>query len=388
MKTLAIVGSTGSVGRSALDIIGRHPEEFRVVALGAGGNLEELARQVERFHPEIVSSTDPSAGSFLARRCPRRCPEVRIGTEGAVAVATHPDAELLISAVVGAAGVYPTFRAVEAGKTIALANKESLVACGELMVSTARATGARLLPVDSEHNALHQCLRGNDGKTVQRLILTASGGPFRGRGPSELDAVTPEQALRHPTWEMGPKITIDSATLMNKGLEVIEAHWLFGVPARRIEVLVHPQSTVHSLVEFVDGSMIAQLGVTDMRQPIQYALTWPERWASPLAPLDLAAVGRLEFFPPDRATFPCLDLGYRALEAGGSAPAVLNAANEVAVASFLERRIPFSGIARVIEETLNHHPAGPFRTVDELMEIDRSARADAAEIARRASVTR
>ena len=386
MKKLAILGSTGSVGRSALDIIGRHPDRFRVVGLGGGENLEELARQIERFRPELVSSTSAGAPRFLSDRFGAACPEVMIGTEGAVAVATHPDVDILLSAIVGAAGILPTYRAVEAGRTIALANKESLVACGELIMARARETGAVILPVDSEHNALHQCLRGSDEGDIRRLILTASGGPFRGRTRSELEGITPEQALRHPTWDMGPKITIDSATLMNKGLEVIEAHWLFAVPGERIEVLVHPQSTVHSIVEFRDGSMIAQLGVTDMRHPIQYALTWPERWDSPLDPLDLAAIGRLEFSRPDHATFPCLGLAYRALKAGGSAPAVLNAANEVAVACFLERKIPFTAIPEVIRDTLDREPRRTPGSIEDLLAIDGDARRTAGEIARRVAV--
>ncbi len=386
MKRIAIIGSTGSVGRSSLDIIGRHPERFRVVALGGGSNLEELARQAAQFRPELVSSTEPGAGEFLSRMLGSRCPEVVTGPAGAVRVATHPEAEIVISAIVGAAGMVPTYRAVEAGRTIALANKESLVACGELMIRKAHETGATLLPVDSEHNALHQCLRGADPAEVRRLVLTASGGPFRGRTPDELGSVTPEEALRHPTWEMGPKISIDSATMMNKGLEVIEARWLFDVPGERIEVLIHPQSTVHSMIEYVDGSVIAQLGITDMRHPIQYALTWPQRWESPLPPLDLAAIGKLEFMHADRRTFRCLDLGYRALAAGGSAPAVLNAANEVAVGAFLARRIPFQGIAGVIEATLDSEASQTARSVEDVVEIDRQARVAAHDAVRRASV--
>jgi len=385
MKNLSLIGSTGSVGKSTLDVISRHPDRFRVVALGGGSNLEELARQAEAFRPELVSSTDPGAGAFLRERLGAACPEVMVGEEGAVAVAAHPAAEMLVSAIVGAAGMVPTYAAVSAGKTVALANKESLVAAGELMMSRAREKGSTLLPVDSEHNALHQCLRGSEGMEVRRLILTASGGPFRGRTRAQLDAVTSKEALRHPTWTMGPKITIDSATLMNKGLEVIEARWLFDVPAERIEVLVHPQSTVHSLVEFIDGSMLAQLGVTDMRHPIQYALTYPERWESPLAPLDLAATGRLDFERPDRVTFPCLELGYRALAAGGTAPAVLNAANEVAVKCFLEGRLTFHDIPAVIEETLSRHAGPPARSIEDVLDADRGARRAATESARRLS---
>jgi len=383
MKTLAIIGSTGSVGRSTIDVLARHPDRFRVAALGGGANLEELARQAGMLRPELVSSTDPAAPAFLAERLGASCPEVIVGEQGAIAVATHPDAEVLISAIVGAVGMIPTYAAVRAGKTIALANKESLVAAGEVMMNEARRSGAALLPVDSEHNALHQCLRGSPHSEVRRLLLTASGGPFRGRTRADLRAVTPAEALRHPTWSMGPKISIDSATLMNKGLEVIEARWLFDVPGDRIEVLVHPQSTVHSLVEFVDGSMLAQLGVTDMRHPIQYALTWPERWESVLAPLDLAAVGRLDFERPDRQTFPCLDLGYRALAAGGLAPAVLNAANEVAVQSFLEGRLNFTDIPAVIEETLSRHRGGIAQSIEDVLEADRDARLIAAKAAQR-----
>jgi 1-deoxy-D-xylulose-5-phosphate reductoisomerase len=385
MKTLALIGSTGSVGKSTLDVVARHPDRFRVVALGGGANLEELARQAEAFRPELVSSTDPGAPAFLRGRLGAACPEIVVGEEGAVLVAAHAGAQVLVSAIVGAAGMVPTFAAVSAGKTVALANKESLVAAGELMMSRARATGAALLPVDSEHNALHQCLRGSEGRDVRRLILTASGGPFRGRSRAQLQSVTPAEALRHPTWTMGPKITIDSATLMNKGLEVIEARWLFDVPGERIEVLVHPQSTVHSLVEFVDGSMLAQLGVTDMRHPIQYALTYPERWESSLAPLDLAVAGKLEFERPDRETFPCLELGYRALAAGGTAPAVLNAANEVAVKYFLEGRLTFHDIPAVIEETLSRHAGPPARSIEDVLDVDREARRAAAVSAQRLS---
>jgi len=388
MKSVAIIGSTGSVGRNALDVIARHEDRLRVVALGGGNNLDELVRQVERFRPRLVSSTDPRAGTRISEALGADAPEVDSGPEGASRVAGHPDADIVVSAIVGAAGILPTFRALEAGKTVALANKESLVAAGELMIREAERTGARLLPVDSEHNALHQCLRGSNPAEVRRLVLTASGGPFRGRRFEDLAAVTPEEALRHPTWDMGPKISIDSATLMNKGLEVIEAHWLFGVPGDRIEVLIHPQSTVHSMVEFTDGSVIAQMGVTDMRHPIQYALSWPERWDATLPPLDLAAVGRLEFFRPDPGSFRCLDLGYRALAAGGSAPAVLNASNEIAVGAFLARRIPLTRIPAVIEETLERHSCAPAACVEDVIEIDAQARLLAEETIRRVSVLR
>ena len=385
MIGLSLIGSTGSVGVSTLDIVGRRPDRFRVIALAAGRNLDLLADQARRFRPLLVASTDPRAAEVLGERLGADCPAVEVGPHAAVAAATHEEASLVVSAIVGAAGMLPTFRALERGRTVALANKESLVACGEVMIRAAAASGATILPVDSEHNALHQCLRSGRKDEVRRLVLTASGGPFRGRSAAELETVTPEQALRHPTWTMGPKITIDSATLMNKGLEVIEARWLFDVPPESIEVVVHPQSTVHSLVEFRDGSMLAQLGVTDMRHPIQYALTYPDRLETPLTPLDLTEVGRLEFFKPDTAAFPCLRLGYEALAHGGTAPAVLNAANEVAVQAFLDGRIRFTEIPAVIEETLQRHAGPPAHTVEDVLAVDGEARRLAERAAQGAS---
>ncbi len=304
-----------------------------------------------------------------------------VGREGLVAIATHPDVDVVLFATAGTDGLEAVLAAVEAGKTIALANKEVLVMAGSLVMEAARKRGVLILPVDSEHNAIHQCLHGRSPEEVGRLVLTASGGPFRGLSSAELADVAPEEALRHPTWQMGPKITIDSATLMNKGLEVIEAHWLFGVPPDRIEVVIHPQSVVHSMVEMTDGSIIAQLGVTDMRLPIQYAFSYPERWGSPLARLDLTSCGPLDFHLPDHDAFPCLRLAYQALEGGGGLPAVLNAANEVAVARFLDGRLPFVRIPLVIERTMAEYRTAPVRTLDEVRAVDSWARLSAERVA-------
>ncbi|TDI47641.1 MAG: 1-deoxy-D-xylulose-5-phosphate reductoisomerase [Acidobacteria bacterium] len=378
MKRLAIIGSTGSIGVSTLDVVAAHPDRFEVVALGAGGNTDLLAEQVERFGPELVAVKDAQAAGRLRQRIGDRCTIVA-GVPGQVDVATFDDADMLVSALVGAIGLQPTYEAIRAGRDVALANKETLVMAGRAMTEAAAASGAKLLPVDSEHNAIHQCLRGEDSAEVRRLWLTASGGPFRGWPSERIRDATPEQALNHPTWKMGPKITVDSATLMNKGLEVIEARWLFAVPPDRIRVVVHPQSVVHSMVEFVDGSFKAQLGVTDMRHPIQYALSWPERWASSLPDFDPVAAGPLEFEEPDMGRFPCLGLAYAALEAGGTAPAVLNAANEVAVELFLAGRIGFMHIAAAIEATLETADAGSDETVDGVLEADGRARTMARE---------
>jgi 1-deoxy-D-xylulose-5-phosphate reductoisomerase len=300
------------------------------------------------------------------------------GQSGLVEAALHPGAELIVCALVGAAGLRSTWAAVDAGRDVALANKESLVVGGAFLIARARETGASILPVDSEHNALHQCLRGEDASEVRRLWLTGSGGPFRTRPVATLAAVTPAEALRHPTWSMGPKITVDSATLMNKGLEVIEAHWLFGLPPEKIRVVIHPKSVVHSMVEFVDGSFKAQLGVTDMRHPIQYALTWPQRWAALLPPFDPVAAGPLEFEAPDPERFPCLGLAYRALDRGGAAPAALNAANEVAVQAFLEGRLGFSDIPAVVRSAMDRHEGDPAGSLEEVMAANARVRESAA----------
>jgi len=376
-RGLAILGSTGSIGRSTLELLDLHPGWFRVVALTAGSRVEALAEQVRRYRPRVAAIADPLLGDRLKELCADTDCEVFAGPEGLVRAAAASGADLVLAAIVGGAGLAPTYRAVEAGIPVALANKEALVMAGSLMVDAAGRAGVPLLPVDSEHNALHQCLRGEKVEEVRRLILTASGGPFRTTPIEELRSVRREQALRHPTWEMGPKITIDSATLMNKGLEVIEAHWLFGLPADRIRVLIHPQSLVHSMVEFVDGSVMAQMGVNDMKHPIQYALTYPERRTAKLPPLDLTSSGAFTFEEVDREKFPCLDLAYRALRAGGTSPAALNAANEVAVAAFLGGDLPFQGIAEIVDGVLQDHTGGPASSLEEILEADRKSRRDA-----------
>jgi 1-deoxy-D-xylulose-5-phosphate reductoisomerase len=382
VKRIAILGSTGSIGRSALSVVEAHADRLRVVGLAAGTNVALFAEQVARFGPGAVGLATGEALDRLGQLC--RVPAVRgAGSDGLVAVATQPDVDIVLCATSGTAALEAVLAAIEAGKTIALANKEVLVMAGAIVTEAARRKNVLLLPVDSEHNAIHQCLHGRAPGDVRRLILTASGGPFRGQSTEALADVVPEDALRHPTWRMGPKITIDSATLMNKGLEVIEAHWLFGVAARQIDVVIHPQSVVHSMVELVDGSVIAQLGVTDMRLPIQYAFSYPERWAAALPPLDLTRLGRLDFQLPDHAGFPCLRLAYRALEDAAGLPVVLNAANEIAVATFLAGRLGFTAIARVIEETMNAYQPGPARTLHEVRVIDAWAREYSQDLARR-----
>jgi 1-deoxy-D-xylulose-5-phosphate reductoisomerase len=354
-----------------------------VAALAAGENAELLGEQIARYRPAVVAMASGSAIDRLRAGLPAGVAVGGSGREGLVAVATAPDVDVVLCASSGTDGLEAVLAAIEHKKTIALANKEVLVMAGGIVTEAARRHGASILPVDSEHNALHQCLHGRPASEIRRLILTASGGPFRGRRASELLGVSAEEALRHPTWRMGRKITIDSATLMNKGLEVIEAHWLFGVRADQIDVLIHPQSVVHSMVELTDGSIIAQLGVTDMRLPIQYAFSYPERWAAPLAPLDLATAGRLDFDVPDTAAFPCLRLAYRALEAERSLPVVLNAANEIVVARFLEGRLGFPSIAHVIEETMNAHQPAEVTSLAGVRNVDQWAREYSQELARR-----
>jgi len=380
-KGIAILGSTGSIGCNTLRVVETLGwERFRIVALGAGNNVEILADQVARHLPELVSvATDSAAHDLRARLFERNVdlPRIVIGEPGLVEVATHSQADCVVSATVGAVGFVPTLRALEAGKRVALANKETLVMAGELMTRAARASGAELLPVDSEHNALHQCLKGEREDEVKRIVLTASGGPFRTTTLAEMQAASVSDALRHPTWSMGAKITIDSATLMNKGLEVIEAHWLFGFAPDQIGILVHPESVVHSMIELVDGSVIAQLGITDMRHAIQYALTYPERHPCELPPLDLTALASLHFEEPDRERFPCIDLAYRALRTGGTLPTALNAANEEAVKAFIEERICLTDIPRIIELVMNQHPTEPALDLETVLEADRSARVSA-----------
>ncbi len=382
MKQLAILGSTGSIGRQCLAVVEAMPERFRVVALAAGNNLDELIGQIERHKPELVSVADAGRGDELANRLRQKggvLPAIHRGREGMLAVGTHPQADIVVSAAVGVVGLEATYEAVRLGKQVALSNKEVLVAAGELVMAAAAKSGRELLPVDSEHNAIHQCLRGGARGEVRRLVLTASGGPFRKTPLGKLQSVTPEQALAHPNWRMGNRITIDSATMMNKGFEVIEARWLFGMRPDQIDVLIHPQSTVHSMVEYVDGSVLAQLGPTDMRMPIQYALTYPERVSSNQVALDWPRMRRLDFQRVSTRRFPCLRLARMALKKGGALPCALNAADEVAVAAFLERRLPFVGIAEVIERVLGRTPRMRFGRIEDVVAADVEARRMARE---------
>ncbi len=381
MKRLAVLGSTGSIGTAALDVAARFPEKFAVVALAAGRNVALVEEQVRAFRPRTVAVAEPADAARLRVAFPGL--EVLAGDEGREAVAAHPDATTVVAAFVGALGLVPTYRALTLGREVALANKETLVAAGDLMVAAAKAHGGAILPVDSEHNALHQALRVGPAGSVRRLILTASGGPFRTFSRAELAAVTPEQALAHPTWRMGAKITVDSATMMNKGLEVIEAHHLFGMPGDRIDVVVHPESRVHSLVEYEDGTLIAQLSVNDMRFPILYALAYPERLPTPFGSLDLVQVGALHFEAADEERFPCLRLARAALAAGGTVPAALSAANEVAVEAFLAGRLSFTGVAAVVEDAPARGAAGrtALASLDDVLAADRRGRAWAREAA-------
>jgi 1-deoxy-D-xylulose-5-phosphate reductoisomerase len=389
VKRLALLGSTGSIGTQTLDVAAAFPDRFSVVALAAGRRVDDLARQVERFRPELVSVATPDAAQALRDALGSPAPAIAVGAEGLEAVATA-DADLVVSALVGAVGLAPTLAAIRAGRDVALANKEVLVMAGALVLRAVRAHGVRLLPVDSEHSAIFQVLAGQRRADLRRIVLTASGGPFRTWSAERIARARVEEALAHPNWAMGPKITVDSATLMNKGLEVIEARWLFDAAPAQVDVLVHPQSVVHSLIELVDGSVLAQLGVPDMRVPIAVALAWPERLpllgdagslARALAPLDLAAAGRLDFERPDRQRFPCLDLAYRALASDEAAPAVLNAANEVSVAAFLAREAGFGAVAATNTAVLEAHDARAcgqaLRDLDDVLEADAWARARA-----------
>jgi 1-deoxy-D-xylulose-5-phosphate reductoisomerase len=381
MNRLAVIGSTGSIGRSTLAVAAAHPDRVRVVALGAGENAGRFADQIERFNPALATmATDAALQALhadLQARGVSRLPALKAGAEGLLAIATHADADTVLFASSGTASLDAVLAAIRAGKRIALANKEILVMAGALVMEAARRHGVSVLPVDSEHNAIHQCLHGRPLDQIRRLILTASGGPFRGLSRSALERVTRDDALRHPTWNMGPKITIDSATLMNKGLEVIEARWLFDVAPARISVVVHPQSIVHSMVEFVDGSIVAQMGVTDMRLPIQYALSYPDRWEAAVPPLDLTRCGPLTFELADTAGFPCLDLAFRALTGDAALPIVLNAANEIAVAGFLDGRLPFTAIPEVISASMDEYEARfrrDVRTVEDVRTVDDETR--------------
>jgi 1-deoxy-D-xylulose-5-phosphate reductoisomerase len=381
MKGITILGSTGSIGISTLDVVARHPDRFKVVALTANRNVEKLFAQCLAFQPGYAVVADERSAGELERRLREAGLETRVltGVEGLERVAALAEADYVMAAIVGAAGLLPALAAARAGKRILLANKEALVVAGDLFMQEVARHGAEVLPIDSEHNAVFQCMperhrAGLDGVGVRRILLTASGGPFRTASPETLAEVTPEQACNHPNWEMGRKISVDSATMMNKGLEVIEACWLFATSPDRVEVVVHPQSVIHSMVEYADGSVLAQLGNPDMRTPIAHALAWPERVEAGVSSLDLFSVARLDFERPDLQRFPCLRLAYEAIAQGGSAPAVLNAANEIAVAAFLDRQLSFNNIPRVIERTLELMPAHAAERLSDLLQADGESR--------------
>lgn len=380
-QRVVVLGSTGSIGQSTLDVIGRHPERYSVYALAALRQIDLLEAQIDRFNPEIVIVVDGTAASALKTRLAARGSAVVVetGAEALVRLVQHPDVDTVMAAIVGAAGLPSALAAAEAGKRVLLANKEALVMAGPVFMEAVRRSGAVLLPIDSEHNAIFQSLPAGyqanpEANGISHIVLTASGGPFRGYKREQLAGVTPDQAVSHPKWSMGPKISVDSASLMNKGLEVIEAHFLFGLPAEQIKVVVHPQSTIHSLVQYVDGSVIAELGEPDMRTPIAHALAWPERIHSGVNLLDLVACRQFDFAEPDLEAFPCLLLAYEALQRGGSAPAVLNAANEVAVAAFLDQKIGFLDIPEVIRQTLSEIPDVTLTDLDSVLKIDQQAR--------------
>lgn len=371
MKNISILGSTGSIGKATLEVVENNRDRFRIKGLAARSNLPLLVKQIGHFSPEVVAVFEEEAARKIKDSVRAR---VLSGIEGLLEVATLEDVELVISAIVGAAGLLPTLEAIRKGKMVGLANKETLVIAGKIVIEEARKRFTNIIPVDSEHSAVFQCIEKRQPSEIRRIILTASGGPFRGKTRQELKNVKVEDALRHPNWKMGAKITVDSATLMNKGLEVIEAYWLFGVPAERIEVVIHPESIIHSMVEFSDGTVMAQLSRPDMKAPIAYALSYPERLSGVVEPLDFSILNRLTFEPPRREVFPCLDLAYRALKEEGTFPAVLNAANEVAVEAFLKERIGFSDIPVLIERVLQRHKKGPCDTIEEVLEVDAWAR--------------
>ena len=380
MKRIAILGSTGSIGRSALEVIEQFPDQFQVVALAAGKNVDLLTEQIQRFRPQVAAVLDQDLANDLVDRLPADIEvEVRAGSPGYQNIANCPDADMVLSSMVGAAGLLPTLSAIRAGKDVALANKETLVMAGALVMEEVKRYQTRLLPVDSEHNAIFQALEGHRREDLKRILLTASGGPFLNMPKEQLESVTPAQALAHPNWEMGAKITIDSATMMNKGLEVIEAKWLFEVAVEKIDVHIHPQSMVHSMVEYVDGSVIAQMGMPDMRVPIAYALAYPERLKLDFPTLDFFSVQTLTFQEPDLSRFPCLDLAFNACKAGGTMPAVLNASNEVAVQAFLDKRIPFPRIARLVDRVMQEHELAPAKELQAILVADTWARRRAEE---------
>ncbi|MDP3297996.1 MAG: 1-deoxy-D-xylulose-5-phosphate reductoisomerase [Thermodesulfovibrionia bacterium] len=375
MKKICILGSTGSIGRTTLEVVRQFPGKFKVIGIAAKNNINLLESQINTFNPEVVAVYDESAAGELKKK---NLPvEILTGEKGLIEVATLGHADMVVSAIVGSAGLMPTFAAVSAGKNIALASKESIVMAGSIIMSEASKKGVSIIPVDSEHSAIFQCLAGRKKDEIRRIILTASGGPFLNKSISELETVTPEAALKHPNWQMGKKITIDSATLMNKGLEVIEAYWLFGVPVEKIKVLLHPQSIVHSMVEFIDGSIMAQMSVPDMKGPISYALSYPDRFEDVLPPLDFSRVKELTFEEPDFVKYRCLSLTYDALKAGGTMPSVLNAANEIAVDAFLNRRILFTEIPDIVSNTMAQHEVSECNTIESIIDASNWARGEA-----------
>lgn len=373
-KKIAILGSTGSIGRQTLEVVDRFPDNLEVVALSAGANLNLLQEQINKYKPKMACLSDPMLAAKLSVELNGGQTEVVSGLDGLIKVATHPEATVVVTSVTGTVGLMPTVEAIKAGKDIALANKETLVAAGELVMALAREHQVKILPVDSEHSAIFQCLQGAPKKALEKILLTASGGPFRGKSREELAAVTPEMALKHPNWSMGAKITIDSATLINKGLEVIEAKWLYGVEYEQIQVVVHPQSIIHSMVQFQDGSVIAQLGLPDMRLPIQYALSYPERWSNDFPKIDFWQLADLSFMPPDTEAFQGLALAFQAGKIGGTMPAVMNAANEKAVELFLKKKIGFADIPRLVEKAMQSHMVKSSPALDEILLADSWAR--------------
>ena len=379
-RRISILGSTGSIGRNTLDIVARQPRAYEVTALASRSDWKTITDQAKLFKPAFITIFEEEPASRARELLKGTGIEVLNGVEGLLEAASSDKTDVVVSAIVGAAGVMPTYAAVESGKIVALANKEALVAAGELITGEAQRTGARIIPVDSEHSAVFQALMGQDPSAVRKVILTASGGPFFGKPKETLSKVTPEMALDHPRWKMGPKVTVDSATMMNKGLEIIEAKWIFDIPAERIDVLIHPQSIVHGMVEYLDGSVMAQMGIADMRIPIAFALSYPQRLDLTLDPLDLAAVGRLDFHEPDREMFPCLALAYKALEKGNGMPAIMNAANEVAVDSFLSGDLPFTGIADVVRDVMDDPPQFDDQTLSGVLRGDKLARMAARNI--------
>ncbi len=380
MKRLAVLGSTGSIGVSTLEIVTEHPDCFQVVALTAGRNLALLEEQITRFRPEMVAVPDQENAQHLQERIGSCGPRILYGTSGLIACAADSPAEMVVSAIVGAAGLEPTLAAIETGRDVALANKETLVIAGELVMTAVANSGCQLFPVDSEHSAIFQSLKGHRKNDVRRLILTASGGPFRNWSLDDLQEVTPQDALAHPNWTIGRKITIDSATMMNKGLEVIETHWLFDIPVENIAVHIHPESIVHSMVEYVDGALIAQLGIPNMKTPIAYALSYPERLTLDLPPLDLCRLGQLHFSAPDRQCFPCLGFAYDAIRRGGTTPAVLNAANELAVEAFLQEKVGFLDIPRIIGSVVQKHTTTAASSLEQILVADKWSRHAAQDV--------